>query len=245
MSACNTIAEFGGTGGARRLPSVIPTMSPQSHRGPPGFTLVELMVVIAVIMALMATFFVSGFSSARERAAYQRTELLVTAVATAIDAHDQRYFLHRMLDEADGRLLDQRSYPLWDLPADPTDITTRDGLLDGTHVEEEDGTWRPFNEIYPGYRGFVVGVGFDHQPEDLYWADTTGDGEGDQETGMLMDSWGQPLRIRVFDPEDTAAFGSPPVNPFGAQWYGVWSAGPDGIDDTEDDITSWDMRSGQ
>lgn len=42
-----------------------------------------------------------------------------------------------------------------------------------------------------------------------------------------MDAWGNLLRIRF----------APYV--YGSHWFGIWSAGPDGIDGTADDLNSW------
>jgi len=47
-----------------------------------------------------------------------------------------------------------------------------------------------------------------------------------------IDAWKQPLRI---------AFAA---NTYGSTWFGVWSAGPDLIDSTTDDIQSWVNHAG-
>ena len=45
--------------------------------------------------------------------------------------------------------------------------------------------------------------------------------------GIPIDAWGRPLRI---------AFAA---KAYGNQGFGVWSAGPDGVDSTDDDLRSW------
>ena len=44
---------------------------------------------------------------------------------------------------------------------------------------------------------------------------------------QIIDAWGNPLRI---------AFAA---DTYGSSWFGLWSAGPDRRDDTDDDICSW------
>ena len=50
---------------------------------------------------------------------------------------------------------------------------------------------------------------------------------------QIVDAWGNPLRI---------AFAA---DTYGSSWFGLWSAGPDRRDDTDDDICSWKGSNGQ
>lgn len=93
-----------------------------------------------------------------------------------------------------------------------------DGLIDGrpgvTASDTNDGGF-PSEVIASGYQGYVA---------------MTGDDRGRSATGrnqQPLDAWKRPLRI---------AFAA---RIYGTGSFGIWSAGPDGIDGTADDVTSW------
>jgi hypothetical protein len=102
---------------------------------------------------------------------------------------------------------------LWDL--------NHDGLIDGTPATKDtamtDGGFSP-DLIASGYPGFIV------------MARPTIARRFLDQRQQPIDAWGRPLRI---------AFAA---DCYGSSWFGIWSFGPDGIDDTADDLVSWKMR---
>lgn len=99
---------------------------------------------------------------------------------------------------------------LWDL--------NHDGHLDGlpavTSSATSDGGFPP-EVIAAGYAGYYAMVKPSIAPRFL------------NRRHQPIDAWGRPLRI---------AFAA---GTYGPAWFGIWSAGPDGIDGTADDIRSW------
>lgn len=185
-----------------------------------AFTLVEIMVVVSIIAALSATLGVVGWRTYQRNAKSQKASLHVQAIAAAIESYGVRYWPYV---PAGGSPTSPRNLLLWDLPADPTAGTDGDGILDG---EEHLG-------VYPAYPGFVRMTGYQCSARDL---DTFKDPAG---TGRLVDPWDHPYRILLYRSSDTTRYGSPPVNPFGQRWFGIYSSGPDGVPETSDDLRSW------
>ncbi|TVR47758.1 MAG: prepilin-type N-terminal cleavage/methylation domain-containing protein [Planctomycetota bacterium] len=111
------------------------------------------------------------------------------------------------------QFLDQgqlRSVPIFDV--------NRDGLLDGDPVRINAVNPNTYSASlvaseYPGFLG-LTGVGLPRRNVN--------------ELGQVVDSWGQALRI-AFDAQR-----------YGANRFGIWSIGPDGVDGTIDDIRSWE-----
>jgi hypothetical protein len=104
----------------------------------------------------------------------------------------------------------QRSYHLFDL--------NRDNLIDGyaavTASRTQDGGFSA-EVIASGYTGFVDMAKPAIKPSFINLQ------------GIPIDAWKRPLRI---------AFAA---KVYGTQNFGVWSAGPDGVDGTADDLKSW------
>lgn len=117
------------------------------------------------------------------------------------------------------------TYPaLWHVNGTATDVVTwdwnQDGILDGL----------PSGEVatgaYPatikaelessGYRGFAAVTGL----EIPRWAH-------DRQSGRIIDPWKHPIRIAIA------------AKMYDDGLYGVWSVGPDGVSDNEDDLRSW------
>lgn len=182
-----------------------------------AFTLVEILVVMAIVAALSATLGVVGWRTYQRSGKIQAASLQVQAIAAAIDSYGSRYWPHVL---PGGSATSPRNLLLWDLPADPGSASEGDGVLDG----EEHAA------IYPGYAGFVRMTGFAARARDL---DPAGG-------ARLVDPWGRPYRILLYRSSDTARYGSPAVNPYGQRWYGVYSCGPDGIAENADDLRSWE-----
>lgn len=101
--------------------------------------------------------------------------------------------------------------PLWDL--------NHDGLLDGRPSvgggPGSDGGFPP-EVIASGYRGAVEMLRPELKRFDL------------NASGQVVDSWGHPLRIAYA------------AQAYGTLGFGIWSLGPDGVEHTRDDITSWE-----
>jgi len=99
----------------------------------------------------------------------------------------------------------------------------KDGIIDGFPDQETLGDLSQRSEVIAkGYRGFAAMTGISLAKRNL-----------DQQTGKILDAWGQPLHL------DFA------VNRYGDSAFGVWSAGPDGLDGGSgspaamDNICSW------
>lgn len=112
-----------------------------------------------------------------------------------------------------------RHYQLWDV--------NRDGLLDGEPTVEQASL--PPAERYPaevlaiGYKGFIKTTGMSLSPSFI------------DRSGRVVDSWKHPLRIRWA------------TEIYGANGFGVWSAGADGLDNgatgVGDDLLGWKIRN--
>jgi hypothetical protein len=167
-----------------------------------GWSFVELMIVICVLMALLSIgFVVSGML--RSRASISSTHTLVGSIATQITTYSSRTWTWQ-----EGGA--NRSGQLFDL--------NRDGLIDGnpglTTTPEVDGGFTP-GILASGYRGFVAMSGATMKKSFI------------SKNQQPLDAWQRPLRI---------AFAG---KIYGTMGFGVWSAGPDGVDGTTDDLTSW------
>jgi len=112
-----------------------------------------------------------------------------------------------------------RHHQLWDV--------NRDGLLDGEPTVEQASL--PPAERYPaevlaiGYKGFIKTTGMSLSPSFI------------DRSGRVVDSWKHPLRIRWA------------TEIYGANGFGVWSAGADGLDNgatgVGDDLLGWKIRN--
>lgn len=170
------------------------------HRA--GFSLIELIVVISVLLVLLAAGFVV-WSIPREKAAISSTQALVGSVSTQITTYSVKQWSWQ---EASGN----KSGQLFDL--------NRDGLIDGTPgiaaAPDLDGGFST-ELIASGYRGFLAMTSAPIKKSQI------------AKNQQLLDAWKRPLRI---------AFAA---KIYGTAAFGVWSAGPDGVDGTSDDINSW------
>lgn len=178
-----------------------------------GFTLIEMLVVISVIIALMAMSY-AGAMAMRAKNNIKTTEALLQGVLLALEARE--------------------TVAVPD-PRDPTRIINArfgdfdaNGILDGSPAKDTG-----FAEAHPtlgrSYRELAEDPGIDYRGfvEDSSITVTSKrvrDGEG-----RLVDAWGRPLRI---------VFGARIYGPSGR---GVVSDGPDRKPDTEDDIKSWEL----
>lgn len=171
------------------------------HRA--GWSFIELVVVLCILMALFAMV-IAVWSMVRSRTAINSTRALVGAVTTQIVTYSSRTWTWQ--DPVTG----SKSGQTFDL--------NHDGLIDGTPgviaAPDLDGGFAP-EIIASGYRGFVAMTGSPTQQASV------------AKNGQPLDAWKRPLRI---------AFAA---KVYGTGGFGVWSAGPDGVDGTSDDLQSW------
>lgn len=138
------------------------------------------------------------------------TEALVRSVATAITTYQAKTWSWQVRDP-ESQTLRTHTYYLFDL--------NRDGLIDGapavTASAHADGDFAP-EIVDSGYLGFVA-MALPSIKKNFI-----------ARNQQPWDAWKHPLRI---------AFSA---KVYGAQGFGIWSAGFDGLDGTADDIRSWD-----
>jgi prepilin-type N-terminal cleavage/methylation domain-containing protein len=221
-----------------------------------GFTFLELVVVISVIAALAAMGF-PAYKYIKRQVDIGATQSLVNAVAAAITIYPQRTWTWSDANPplADGSpgavitpLAHQRMSYLWDLNHDNGPDCPVDGhfpagpkkyySIDGTPEAfwKSDGPTVTTTSEPKDRRDSFPFAGNSPSGYGLFTSGYTGFYDMVQPSihkrfvnkkHQVVDSWGQPLRI---------AFAA---NTYGASWFGVWSAGPDLKDDTEDDLCSW------
>ena len=203
------------------------TVNVLHHRkGTRGFTVIELLVVIGVAVAIMGAS-IPAYQYVRRQAAIDSTGTLVRAVATAIDAYGQRLRPVYGPSPTDPtvRVL-VANLPMWDVD--------KNGILDDSLGVDRDaalgslpGNTQVANLDMQGYAGFARS-GAASVPDEAF----------DQATGRVVDKWGTPLRFRA---GVTAAGVTSAARTYGGSWFGVWSCGPNTVDNggEGDDVCSW------
>ncbi|MBA3683774.1 MAG: prepilin-type N-terminal cleavage/methylation domain-containing protein [Planctomycetes bacterium] len=207
-----------------------------ANRTRPGFTLIEIIVVLGVIMALAGLGF-PIMSAVRQRANVQSTRSLVQGVAAAISMYPVRQWTIEWDHDGDdpdndgygsgsARATARKSVsvPLWDLnqgaspAADGTGQFEGDDLIDGFPATSAGATndgpfWSTL--LDSGYGGF------------LRMTNAPISSKSVNAQGQVIDAWRQPLRIewnaRTYAPSG----------------FGVWSIGRDKTTGTPDDLCSW------
>ncbi len=200
-----------------------------------GFTLVELLIVIGVIITLMAI----GAGVAplvMKRSRIQSTLATVTALAASIETDGRVRFA---IDDPALRAQQvERSVPAWDVNADgwvdgdPTILNAAhpDPAGSGTEftaAQRTDIIDRLAGVVASGpYRGAVRGL-----------ADLTIASDQLDAGGRPVDAWGVPLRIL----HRGAAAAPSGAKAASRHFIGIYSRGPDGIDaqGEGDDVRSW------
>jgi competence protein ComGC len=168
-----------------------------------GWSFVELVIVIAILVALMASV-IAVWSIVRTRTAIGSTHTLVTAVSSQITTYGMPMW---QWQDPTGAA---KSGPMFDL--------NRDGLIDGRPGvvvgDDVDGGFSAAL-IASGYQGFVTMSGMAASKSSI------------AKNHQPLDAWKRPLRIAYA------------AKIYGTATFGVWSAGPDGVDSTADDLCSW------
>lgn len=184
-----------------------------AHRRMPGFSVIELLIVIGIIVALMAITFpiVARITGSSEK---QGTEALLRAVSTAIGNDTQRTVTVSVPTADRGRLgvsnadgLIVRRY--WDF--------NNDGILDGDPRRDPAFAEKDRDlATLAGYTGAAARMSEGLRGSNL------------DSAGRIVDAWKNPLRID-FGGKDKS---------YGAHQFRVSSDGPDGIASNADDISS-------
>lgn len=183
------------------------------NRSRRGFSFIELMIVIAIIVAL-AGVSIPILSAIKNRGKRAATDTVVQAVATAIIAHQAKSWT-----VYDQSTQESTVHRLWDI--------NQDYLIDGDPALE--------NPDLPAGRQFSQAViDSDYKGLVLMTEPTLPKGFVNRKK-QPVDAWKQPLRIAYA------------ITIYGPQGLGVWSAGPDGVDDAydalHDDLRSWEKNS--
>jgi prepilin-type N-terminal cleavage/methylation domain-containing protein len=211
-----------------------------------GFTFLELVVVISIIASLAAMGFPAWryYKAAADRNA---TIALVQNIATAITQYPVKTWTW---DASTTPTPAIRTAFLWDLNHDagpdcpltpatgspkkyysldgrPKAVTQAESGMRASDYNNADNfdsgfTGSTYDKLKrSGYLGFYDMVRPTISPRFL------------KKNRQVIDAWGNPLRI---------AFAA---DTYGSSWFGLWSAGPDRCDDTNDDICSWTTSHAQ
>lgn len=149
--------------------ATIPTVPVTATGARGGFTLIEMLLVLAVVSALMAMGWY-GVGALRERQRVQRTQLMVQTLAGAISAYRDRVLLVRSSPSAPGV-----ARRLWDVDGD--------GILDGDpDLDEAFSDELRAAAVAAGYRGAL------QLPVERMRSDRM---------RRIVDGWDHPLRLAV------------------------------------------------
>ena len=182
-----------------------------------AFTLIEMIVVILIITALAGISY-PVFTSLLSENEIDKTRFIVQSVTSAISSYDNKTFLLQPTNAVARRAnrfdIDDNAI----LDGDPDKDTDLGTLLDGQ-----------------AYEGFLEATGL---PIDAEYID---------DKGQVTDTWGFPLIIDFngytisYDGGETTSIDSSDPKPekYGTTGFGVFSIGPDGEANTDDDICSW------
>ena len=170
-----------------------------------GFTLVEMLVVVAII-ALMAAILVPSLGVAQKTAKKRKADLECNAIKTAVEQFfsDFRYMPWGKADDGKNRV--------------GADQWAEDAASQKTVM------------------AFLQG---DNKLHKAYLEISSRDSGTSTQEGVFFDPWGNPYRIGMDRNMDEQI-----------QWRGktykarvlVYSSGPDGTDNTEDDIRTFDAE---
>jgi type II secretory pathway pseudopilin PulG len=212
-SGIDTVRASPTTRGATTTMPTPPRSLQMGSAGESGFTALELLVVVLVILALFGMLF-PAVSYARNRSAKRSVAALVVGIAAAI----QSYPRASVTVPAKGvpGLIDGQMRTYFDFNLGSSGTPTNDFILDGDPDLDPGFTAEDrLAAKHVGYRGFLGTTGTS-LPKSFVAAD-----------GRIVDVWRNPIHIRFA------------VRTYGSASFGVWSDGPDRSEGTADDIRSW------
>lgn len=184
---------------------------PFAPRRTSGFTLVEMLVVVAII-AILAAILIPSVGGARKAAAKRKAELECNAIKVAVE-----------------QFFSDFKYMPW---GDPDDPKARVG----------DDKWTKEAQEHEDVMKLLRGSNMLHKAYlEISSRDTKASAD-DEEEGLFYDPWKNYYRIymdRNLDQQIEYTYGGDKQN-YKARVL-VLSYGPDGIEDNEDDIRTFDL----
>jgi len=175
-------------------------------RIPSGFSLVEMLVVIA-ILAVLGGFGFGTYMLVNKQAKVEQAAMMIEQLSSSLEVRGNQPFSKLDLDDLQGVLSIGSRYP--DGDGSRTSTTGLLALLSGDYDSSgriDDARSPMFPQIDPDYQG-----------KGKYAMD-----------GLIVDPWLNPLRYEF-----------PGYNNNVEDGFDIWSAGPDGVFDTEDDVKNW------
>ena len=205
----------------------------KQHASRPGFTLIELMLVIAII-AVLASLTIGGVRYYDEKTKYSRTEVLIKSIESALEEYKRDNGFYPQGDGASGST-EQVYIALYGdgkLSINAAGVVSIVNAPDGDNADTTDGTMylATLNPELTGTKGNVELQGGRYVIVDSW-------------SNEMANSSRNQLRYR-HNPQDPLVVNDM-MNPVSD--YDLWSKGPDGKGppdstaqaDTADDIKNW------